>query len=112
MHLSSKITTDSNSYSLECFLNTKTGEVDKDWVWFEFSEIEAGIKDRPDITLVWDNSDYLINTFYPILQRFVSRTLTKEDKEEILDVYNILENDAEEILEIFEKAIELKWFKI
>lgn len=112
MHLSSKITTDSNSYSLECFLNTKTGEVDKDWVWFEFSKIEAGYKDRPDITLVWDNSDYLINTFYPILQRFVSRTLTEEDKEEMKEVYTSLENDAEEILEIFEKAKELNWFKI
>jgi len=99
-------------YSLECIVNTKTGEVEEDWIWFEFSEIEAGIKDRPDITLVWDNSDYLINTFYPILQRFVSRTLTKEDKEEMKEVYTSLENDAEEILEIFEKAKELNWFKI
>ena len=112
MYLSSKITTDSNLYSLECLLNTKTGLVDQKWIWFTFEEVEAGIKDRPDIKLVWDNPNYLTNTFYPILQRFVSRTLTEEDKQQVLDVYTSLENDAEEILEIFEKAKELNWFKI
>ena len=35
-----------------------------------------------------------------------------EDKEEMKEVYTSLENDAKEILEIFEKAKELNWFKI
>lgn len=112
MYLSSKITTDDNLYSLKCLLNTKTGVVEPQWIWFTFEEIEAGVKDRPDIKLTWDNSEYLIKTFYPILQRFVNRTLTEEDKKEMKEVYTSLENDAEEILEIFNKAIELKWFKI
>lgn len=112
MYLSSKITTDDSLYSLECLLNTKTGLVEQQWVWFTFEEIEAGVKDRPDIKLVWDSSEYLMKTFYHILQRFVNRTLTEEDKEEIKEVYTSLKNDAEEILEIFEKAKELNWFKI
>lgn len=50
------------------------------------------------------------NTLYSL--ECIVNTKTGEVEEEISDVYNILENDAEEILEIFEKAIELKWFKI
>jgi|JI10StandDraft_1071094.scaffolds.fasta_scaffold488012_5 hypothetical protein len=113
MYLSCKTRTDNSKYSLECLMDSERNQPFKEWVWFTFEEIEAGIKDRPDIKLVWDNPDYLIKKFYPYLKDYLNRSLTKEQKEEFKDISKYLnEEDVENIVFMFEKTKELNWFKI
>lgn len=91
--------------------------LDKDnkWVSFYFDNQEG-------LSGSWDNPDYLINMFYPILKSFVENkmipsahqtkelnNLTKEYNVSSFEFLNFfLQN---EVLEMFDKAIELGWFK-
>lgn len=66
---------------------------------------------------LWDNPSYLYNTLYPLLRRFIDRTLTEEDVYELHDNKLVTvfkeDNDLPQVLfDMLDKGKELGWSKI
>lgn len=61
----------------------------------------------------WDNDRYIFDIFYPMLKRYVERTLTTEDNNEFEDfLTKVDEDDVLEIIDILEEAIDIGWNKL
>lgn len=50
--------------------------------------------------IFWDNDDFIFGKFYNILQKYKFNILTDEDKYEIAEIYELLNNDI--VLDLIE----------
>ena len=71
--------------------------------WDEEKKKYYGISivfDEKGKDIFWDNDDYIFGKFYNILKKYKFDILTDEDKEEIFQVYELLNNDI--VLDLIE----------
>lgn len=68
--------------------------------------------DSPFGNTYWDNDDFIFDTFYPVLQRWKERSLTKKDKKKFSDELNAPEEFLLRIIDVIEQGIELGWNKL
>lgn len=68
--------------------------------------------DSPFGNIYWDNDDFIFDTFYPVLQRWKERSLTKKDKKKFSDELNAPEEFLLRIIDVIEQGIELGWNKL
>jgi len=63
--------------------------------------------------LVWDNFTFVVEEFYPFLKRWQEKKITIADELQYPEIWDLLTEDwAADIIEIIEKAIELKWDEV
>lgn len=112
------LTTSSDLFQLGALCeNQISDKIDKDWIWLEFKEIKD--EEFPDQQLIWDNSSYLFETFYPFLLRKLNHKLKKEDYIEFADILSYLnEGNVKEstskttdLIELLETAKQLNWYE-
>ena len=60
----------------------------------------------------WDNGNYIFETFYPMLKRYVECNLTSQDTEEFESfIMNVNEEEVLDIIDIIEEGIDWGWNK-
>jgi hypothetical protein len=65
----------------------------------------------PDLSLVWDNEDFIFGEFKAFLHRWKHRTLLPEDTTEFEEIWDILDEETvEELIEMLELALKQKWY--
>lgn len=75
----------------------------------EFTQIKD--KEYPQLTLSWDNPDFIFVTFRDFLKRYINRELLENDKKEFKGIWKILSKKvAKELLKMIIKAEKQGWY--
>lgn len=100
MFRSNEIISDCDKYHLSCL-------VDSEFNNQKFSAITLGFYVNGKVNEIWDNESFLIETLYPYLKG-LQIELSSSDIHEINCLID--EDVKEELIEMFDTAINLGWF--